>query len=115
MFGRIDQLVSLPWAWCRRQWFALYTSDFIAGARVLILTRFRCRGTRLQRLTHGFPLSGIGGCYRIVPMALLFALPRPDWSCAESSELAQYEFWTSELRKSSIFYIGIQNKHANTG
>lgn len=114
MFSRIDQLVPLARAWCRWQWFAFYTCDFIAGAWVFILTRFRCRGPRLQRFTHGYPLSGLGGCYRIVPMALLFAPPRQDWYCAESSELAQYEFWTSELLKSSTFYIDIQNKHANT-
>ena len=50
---RINQNVPLARARSWWQGLALNTSDLIAGLGVLVLTRFGCRGARLQRFAHG--------------------------------------------------------------
>ena len=49
---RINQNVPLARARSWWQGLALNTSDLIAGLGVLVLTRFGCRGARLQRFAH---------------------------------------------------------------
>ena len=50
---RVNQNVPLARARSWWQGLALNTSDLIAGLGVLVLTRFGCRSTRLQRFAHG--------------------------------------------------------------
>lgn len=49
---RVYQNVALTGARGWRQGFALDAGDLVTGLGILVLTRFGCRSTRLQRFAH---------------------------------------------------------------